>query len=185
MWKLRTKQLSEIFIFFLCFDTEFERKGRQRALERWMWWIRAVQFTSLLRHTAWHSQPPLTNENVLVALVSLWRPFIMPPWYAVSLLDTTGWRGWWGLGRGRSSNSQKPANGVLSGGLDNASARQNVLTGLVRSIIWNVFLSYRNYRVGSLKLPRPHPRFQQSCGSDCLNVRRSTGTLEVVNDCNC
>lgn len=123
------EQSSSLSFFSLCFDTEFLRKGRRRALGRWVWWIRAVRFTGPLRHTAWHSQPPLTNENVLVALVSLWRPFIMPPWYAVSLLDTTRWGGWWGLGG--SSNSQKPANGVLSGDLDNAFVRQNVLTGLV------------------------------------------------------
>lgn len=73
----------------LCLDAEFFRKGRRGTLGMWVWWIRAVRFKSLPPHSVWHSQWPLTNENFLLVLVSLRRPFIMQRWYAASLLDTT------------------------------------------------------------------------------------------------
>lgn len=55
----------------------------------WVWWIRALRFTSLPPHSVWHSQWPLTNENLLLGLIPSHCAFIMQRWYVVLLLDTS------------------------------------------------------------------------------------------------
>lgn len=107
------------FLRTLCLDAEFLRKGWWGALGMWVWWIRAVRFTSLPPHSVWHSQWPLTNENFLLARLS--PPFL----YNAALVCSVTFR----HHTGGSSNSQKPANRVLSGDLDNAIVREKSLAG--------------------------------------------------------